>query len=88
MWKFVSLVDNVNVAAESFEEAFRAMYAHVRHLIAEGKLDYQILETSIWIECSGTGTGTVPIFFYDARDRAYDEGIMQKIQSEVCTIPT
>lgn len=59
------------VECSSFKEAFTVMFNWVtNHLNGEG-LSYQVLETAIWIEIDGQ-----PLYFYDARDRAIDEGIL------------
>ena len=38
-------------------------------MLKKHELSHQVLETAIWIECDGQ-----PIYFYDALDRAYEEG--------------
>lgn len=64
--------------SDTFEGAWRAMYAWVKEMAARQELSLQLLETSIWIE---TPSG-VPMYFYDARDRAWNDGIMDKIEAE------
>jgi hypothetical protein len=72
-WKFVSLEEGFEpVLVDSFMEAWDAMYQYVKRLMEAGQMSYQVLETSIWIEQAGFPR--LPIFFYDARDRALDEG--------------
>jgi hypothetical protein len=69
-WKFVSVMAGDNpVESEDFMGAWNAMYQWVKKLLDAGEMTYQVLETAIWIE---PPTG-VPIFFYDARDRAIRE---------------
>lgn len=84
-YKFVSMVTGANPQGEilhdTFEGAWREMYQWVKALIDFGNMSYQVLETCIWIECIEDGHKT-PLFFYDARDRACDEGIMDKIKAE------
>lgn len=55
----------------TFKEAWREMYTWVNDEINAGRMSHQLLETTCWIE-----TDKGPIFFYDARDKAYDEGLM------------
>lgn len=64
-----------------FKDAFRDMYIWVKNALKKG-LSYQVLETSIWLSCN---KHNVPIYFYEARDLAYDLGIMEEIQNEVLT---
>ena len=62
----------------SFMEAWNDMYLWVKNEMASNNMSLQVLETAIWIEvknnCDG---GKYPIYFYDARDRAIDEGWIQ-----------
>ena len=58
---------------ETFLEAWNDMYKYVKKLLDANQMDYQLLETAIWIDWSGNGF-KVPIFFYDARDQAINEG--------------
>jgi hypothetical protein len=51
-------------------EAWMDMYKWVKTSMDEGTLDRQLLETAIWIKPSENS----PIYFYDARDRAINEG--------------
>lgn len=70
---FVSLEPGFNrVERASFKEAFTDMFKWVDNLLKSGGMSYQVLETAIWIERSGRD----PLFFYDARDLAYEIGVM------------
>ena len=76
MYKFTCLeegYDDQGVERETFAEAFADMYRYVRNLVDSGALTLQVLETGHWIETPSNS----PIFWYDARDRAYDEGVMK-----------
>lgn len=78
-WKFISLVvGHTPVESDTFEGAFRAMYAYVKSLIASGNATHQELETAIWIEAP---TG-LPLYFYNALDMAWDAGLMDRLKSE------
>lgn len=71
-YKFVSMEEGfVPVERDSFKEAFTDMYHWVKN---QKRLHLQILETAIWIE---RRPFLVPLYFYDARDRAIDEGILK-----------
>ena len=71
-FKFVSLEEGfVPKVVDDFFTAWLHMYEWVKAKLDAGQLDWQLLETAIWIEQSGP-KGTVPIYFYDARDRAID----------------
>lgn len=74
-YKFVSIIEgsSASIPCASFREAFTHMFNCVNDLINSDKLSLQLLETAIWIERE---VGS-PIFFYDARDRALDEGILK-----------
>ena len=65
-----------DVPCNTFKEAFTQMYKWVDDWVDDrfnnGGLSLQILKTAIWIE-----TPTGPLYFYDARDLAYDMGIMK-----------
>jgi len=70
-WKFVSLTEGFQpIPVDSFMEAWDAMFKWIKDAVAQGQLDWQILETAIWIE----QPNSKPLFFYDARDRAIDNG--------------
>lgn len=70
---FVSLEPDFNrVERATFKEAFADMFKWVDNLLKSGGMSYQVLETAIWIERSGMD----PLFFYDARDLAYEVGVM------------
>jgi len=60
------------VKCSSFEEAFTAMFKWVTDKINSNDLALQVLETAIWIEING-----LPLYFYDARDRAIKMGILK-----------
>ena len=70
-WTFVSLLQGDDpVEFDDFKGAWEQMKKWVKDHM--DNLNYQILETTIWIERpSGT-----PLFFYDAKDLAYEMGIM------------
>lgn len=57
----------------SFMEAWNDMYEWVNEQLASGGMAYQILESAIWIE-TNEGGHKHPVMFYEARDRAYNEG--------------
>ena len=76
MYKFTCLeegYEDQGVNRETFAEAFADMYRYVTKLVDGGYCSWQVLETWHWIETPSR----IPIFWYDARDRAYDEGIME-----------
>lgn len=73
-YTFVStLVGDKPIICESFRDAFIQMYNWVTKYLQKGDMSYQVLETAIWIE-DPSGNHT---FFYDARDRAIQEGVMK-----------
>jgi uncharacterized protein YgbK (DUF1537 family) len=72
-WKFVSLLQGDKpVVADDFAGAWKAMEAWVRKQLETTQLSYQVLETTIWLE----NPAGIPIFFYDARDRACRENLI------------
>lgn len=64
---FLSMSEPVR---DTFMEAWMDMYKWVKTSMDAGTLDRQLLETAIWIKPSEDS----PIYFYDARDRAINEG--------------
>ena len=72
------MVGHQPVESDTFEGAFRAMYAYVKNLIASGTATHQELETAIWIE---PPTG-VALYFYTALDMAWDAGLMDILKAE------
>jgi hypothetical protein len=56
---------------DTFKEAFVAIYHAIK---AETVLTWQVLETTIWI--IRDAHGALPMMFYEARDRACEEGIL------------
>jgi len=62
-----------NTVCPTFKEAFTHMFNWVNEQLDNGGMSYQVLETAIWIE---TTSGT-PLFFYDARDLAVEQGIIK-----------
>ncbi len=79
-WKFTTLDPQAAhlPERETFNDAFRDMYRYVKGLLDAGQLNYQVLETAIWID---TPTG-IPLFFYDARDIACNTGLMEQLINE------
>jgi hypothetical protein len=79
-WKFITLDSEAGQSPEreTFNEAFRDMYQYVRKLLDAGQLSLQVLETAIYID---TPT-KVPLFFYEARDRACETGLMEILLNE------
>ena len=75
MYKFVTLDNSLPEAhpVPTFAEAWEQMATYVKARIAAGTFCLQLLETSIWIEVPGE----TPLFFYEAKDRAYNEGLME-----------
>lgn len=59
---------HVPYARDNFADAFRDMY---RWAMNTPDLSLQILETAIWINVNGE-----PIYIYEAKERAYEEGIL------------
>lgn len=57
----------------SFMAAWLDMYEYVNALLKSGNMTYQVLETAIWIELNDD-MNKKPLYFYDARDRAIDDG--------------
>ena len=73
VWTFVSLAEGDDKQSfTSFKDAFICMFNWVTDNLEKG-MSYQVLETCIWIE---TPAGT-PLGFYDARDLAYEAGVMK-----------
>jgi hypothetical protein len=70
MFQFVTLTQKNAQTHDNFMAAWKDMYVWVKDLIDRNEMSYQVLETAIWIEQNGKD----PIFFYDARDKAIDEG--------------
>lgn len=56
----------------SFEDAFKALYDKTMAALNGDGLSYLALETTVWI----VSPGEQPLYFYDARDRAYDLGLL------------
>jgi hypothetical protein len=71
----------------SFEEAFAAIYHRLNEDMKAEQMSYQFLETTIWIEnkMMMPVPPINPIFFYDARDKAVNIGLLQdgKLQEDV-----
>ncbi len=66
---------------EKFEDALKAFFEQIFKMIDEGVMAYQHLETACWIE--GTfeiqgETFKAPLYFYDARDFAHDNNILEQ----------
>lgn len=64
----------------TFEAAFVAFFNEVKAMVMRGT-SWQVLETACWIEgiFESEVTGEIcraPLYFYDARDFAYDVGIL------------
>jgi hypothetical protein len=57
----------------TFAQAFKEMYNKTKKDISEGNMSWQVLETMVWIEEKGR---SLPIMFYDARDLAHEQGLM------------
>lgn len=70
---FVTMEKDHRVVCHTFKDAFTAMFNWINDALDNGGLSYQVLETAIWIET----TGGTPIFFYDARDLAIEQGILK-----------
>lgn len=72
-YTFYSMMDGDEPkVCKTFKEAFTHMFNWVNEQLKGGGLSYQVLETAIWIETPGGS----PIFFYDARDLACEQGIL------------
>jgi len=56
----------------NFKEAFIRLYLLVKESIKEGT-SWQVLETMHWIE---EPNNTRPLLFYEARDKAYQMGLL------------
>jgi hypothetical protein len=65
----------------TFEEAFAAIYHRLKTDLEGSGMSYQLLETSIWIKNTNMswipGNPLNPIFFYDARDKACNIGLLK-----------
>ena len=73
--QFQSLVSNENGKLHhSFMEAWIDMFNYVNARFNAGTISLQELETAIWIEIVNHEGGKYPIYFYDARDRAFADG--------------
>ena len=59
----------------TFAEAFVAMVDGVNGMLKEGTC-HQMLETAVYIERMREGWGNVAIGFYEAKDLAYELGLM------------
>ena len=55
----------------SFKEAFKAIYDAILTADPDDSFSYQTLETAVWVKDDNS---PFPVMFYDARDRACDEG--------------
>ena len=64
------MTENIYPVRENFFDAWLDMMQWVKSKVVAHKMSFQVLETAIWIEdqCGQ------PIYFYDARDRAIEEG--------------
>ncbi len=79
--KFVVCVGNdIPPEHPTFEAAFAVFFERVKALVGEGA-SWQVIETACWIEgiFESEITGKVsraPLYFYDAKDFAYNVGIL------------
>lgn len=60
---------------DNFFDAFKLFFEEIMEMFKSQGMAYQVLETMCWIQIQGS-TSTVPIMFYDARDLAYESGIL------------
>ena len=66
----------------TFEEAFVAFFRAIVEMVSRGT-SYQALETFCWIEGTFEIDGksvSAPLYYYDARDFAYDAGILVEVE--------
>ena len=61
---------------DTFEGAFLAMYNQIHKMVNAGEATFQWLETCIWIETFVDGKTIGPAFWYDVRDLAFEQGII------------
>jgi len=72
-YKFETLEKGVAFPSrETFAQAFKDLFDYVKAAVSQGGYPLMLLETGIWIK----GTGELPIFFYDARDKAIKDGLL------------
>jgi hypothetical protein len=74
-YQFVTLDETAAPAPirDTFMEAWDDMFKYVNELLNLGKMSLQLLETSLWIQPEDD-VKRIPIFFYDARDIAIQNG--------------
>jgi len=70
-WKVTFAMKEIG-CFDTFKDAFVALYCAIKK---ESSLTYQLLETATWI--ISDVPQAVPIYFYDARDMAYNMGILK-----------
>lgn len=70
---------------KNFYDAFKALYDGVSKMVDEGT-SWQALETFVWIEYENEGK-KIPMFWYDARDLAYELGLLVEKGKEVQEVP-
>lgn len=68
MW--TSHCDNRDEKHKTFKEAFKRVYDYLK---GKERLTLQEVETWVWIVPPYVN---LPIMFYDARDKAYNEGLL------------
>jgi hypothetical protein len=69
-------VANFEQSFDNFYDAFKVFYEKVKEMISGGS-SWQVLETMVWIEyVSTTPKLKLPMMFYEARDLAYDIGLL------------
>ncbi|MBP9822307.1 MAG: hypothetical protein KBC81_02615 [Candidatus Pacebacteria bacterium] len=64
---------------DTFEQAFKAFFEEIDKMLTRGALSVQHLETACWIEGRFEAGGEklkCPVYFYDARDFAYDHFVL------------
>ena len=64
---------------DNFRDALRDLYARIKDVNERGLLNYQWLESIVWIEMRDKDTGLVgPIYFYEARDIAFQHDLVNE----------
>jgi hypothetical protein len=66
---------------ETFTEAFRQFWGEIDILLDSPNASLQILETACWIGYEAD-TVRIPLYFYAARDLAYDIGLVKLVDDK------
>jgi hypothetical protein len=73
MFKITFNLEQLEKNYETFEDAFIDFYYMIKESVSQGTA-WQVLETMHWIQ----ENNNEPLLFYDARDKAYKLGLLEK----------